>query len=190
MKMPSSQFGATRSTALLFLLLTTFLVRLPGTGHSAEPSSQYLKAWLLCGPFPVVTPSDPNSEAIRLPGMYTDWLQATGGETNARPVAGQTVPFQGGACTWVRHVSPADAVDLDTAITKVDRVVAYAYAEIESPGKQACILALGSNDGVRAWLNGEPVLDCPGPRGLQMDHNLVPVALRSRVPMYPIFLNG
>jgi hypothetical protein len=28
-------------------------------------------------------------------------------------------------------------VDLDTAITKVDRVVAYAYAEIESPGQKS-----------------------------------------------------
>lgn len=178
MKTPSSQFGAHRIKELPLLLLATLLVSFPGTGHSAEPSRPYLKDWLLCGPFPAITTGEQDMDVIRLPGMYQDWLHKTGGETNARPVAGQSVPFQGGTCTWVRHVAPGDAVDLDNAITKADRVVAYAYAEVDSPGQQACILALGSNDGVRAWLNGEPVLDCPGPRGLQMDHNLVPVALR------------
>jgi len=147
-------------------------------GRSAEPSGQYLREWLLCGPFPALTDADPDIEAIRLPGMYADFLQASGGETKAKPVAGQTVSFPGGSCTWTRHISAADAVDLDSAITKADRVVAYAYAEVTSSADQACILALGSNDGVRAWLNGEMVLEAPGPRGLQLDHNLAPVALR------------
>ena len=70
-------------------------------------------------------------------------------------------------------------VDLDTAVTKTDRMVAYAYGEIVSPKAQVCVLALGSNDGARAWLNGEAILDAPGPRGLKLDHNLVPVALRA-----------
>lgn len=144
-----------------------------------EPSGKYLRQWLLCGPFPALTEAEQDIEAIRLPGMYKDFLADLGGETRARPVAGQTVSFPAGPCTWIRHVSPEDAVSLDAAITKVDRVVAYAYGEIDSPKPQACILALGSNDGIRAWLNGELVLDQPGPRGLQMDHNLVLVALRA-----------
>jgi len=125
-----------------------------------------------------VTDAEPDIEAIRLPGMYADFLKSSGGEANVRPVAGQQVSFAGGSCTWQRHVAPEDAIDLDTAITKTDRVVAYAYCRVVSPTEQACILAVGSNDGVRAWLNGEPVIDSPGPRGLQTDHNIVPVALR------------
>ena len=148
------------------------------TGHLSEPSERYLREWLLCGPFPALTDSEQDIDSIQLPGMYNDFLSSSGGEAKASPIAGQVVSFPGGSCTWTRHLSPEDTVDLDTAITKTDRVVAYAYAEVTSPTQQACILALGSNDGVRAWLNGEPVLDAPGPRGLQLDHNLVPVALR------------
>ncbi|MBP9902167.1 MAG: DUF4838 domain-containing protein [Verrucomicrobia bacterium] len=164
--------------AFMLFSALTFSAFAETSGQSAEPSEQYVREWLLCGPFPVLTNAEGDIDAIRLPGMYADFLASQGGEANARPVAGEVVSFPGGACTWKRHISPEDAVDLDLAVTKTDRVVAYAYATINSPTQQACILALGSNDGIRAWLNGEPVLDCPGPRGLQMDHNLVPVALR------------
>ena len=145
---------------------------------SSEPSEHYLRDWLLCGPFPALTKTEQDIESIRLPGMYTDFLDDSGGEANAKPIAGRVVTYSGGSCAWTRQLSLEDSVDLDTAITKTDRVVAYAYAEVNSPVQQACILAVGSNDGIRAWLNGEPVLDAPGPRGLQLDHNLVPIALR------------
>jgi hypothetical protein len=132
----------------------------------------------LCGPFPALTSSERDIDAIRLPGMYQDWLRDLGGEAKARPSAGQTASFEGGSCRWTTHVSTEEAVNLDAAITKDNQVIGYAYREIESPRQQACLLALGSNDGVRAWLNDELILDIPGPRGLQMDHNVVPVALR------------
>lgn len=173
------RFSAMHITGLVGLLWAVILLSFAQTlGHCAEPSRQYIKEWLLCGPFPALRGGEQETDAIRLPGMYTDWLQDQGGEGKARPVAGQVVSFQGGSCTWAHHVSPNNAVNLDAAISKADNVVAYAYAEIDSPREQACILALGSNDGARAWLNGEAVLDCPGPRGLQMDHNVAPVALR------------
>jgi hypothetical protein len=148
---------------------------------SVEPSEQFLREWLLCGPFPALTESEHEIEAIRLPGMYTDFLRASGGEAKAKPAAGQAVVFSGGTCSWTRHTASDKVIDLDAAITKVDRVIGYAYCEFESQQSQACILAVGSNDGVRVWLNGEAVLDAPGPRGLQLDHNLVPVALSSGV---------
>lgn len=163
---------------LMLLSVLAASVYAETTGRPLEPTGHYLREWLLCGPFPALTETEQDIEAIRLPGMYADFLQDFGGEANARPVVGQEVRFAGGSSEWVRHVSPGDMVDLDAAISKTDRVVGYAYRIIESPKHQACILAVGSNDGVRVWLNGEPVLDSPGPRGLQMDHNLVPVALR------------
>ena len=52
-------------------------------------------------------------------------------------------------------------IDLDIAVSKTDNVLAYAYCEIESPDDKVAILALGSNDGGRAWLNGEIVWDNP-----------------------------
>lgn len=145
---------------------------------AAEPSQQYLREWLLCGPFPIFTGAEQDIDAIQLPGMYYDYLTGAGGEAKVKPDAGDKVEYPRGSCKWTRYLSPADAVDLDTAITKTDRVVAYAYTEIYAARPEACILAVGSNDGVRVWVNGEPVIEAPGPRGLQLDHNLAAVALR------------
>lgn len=171
-----TSFVPTHTLILIFGLIQPILAQT--LDRPVEPSGHYLREWLVCGPFPALTETEQDIEAIRLPGMYADFLHALGGETNARPVVGQVISFAGGSCEWVRHVSSGEVIDLDAAISRTDRVVGYAYRVIESPKRQACILAVGSNDGVRVWLNGEPVLESPGPRGLQMDHNLVPVALR------------
>lgn len=171
-----TSFIPTPALILIFGLIHPVLAQ--PLERPVEPSGHYVSDWLLCGPFPALTDAEPDIEAIRLPGMYADFLHAFGGEANVRPEVGQVVSFAGGSCEWTRHVSPGEVIDLDAAVSRTDRVVGYAYRVIESPKQQACILAVGSNDGVRVWLNGELVLDSPGPRGLQMDHNLVPVALR------------
>jgi hypothetical protein len=178
--LPGGSRPARHAPSILTVLAIVFLSlgRCFAAAVTHEPSSRFLQDWLLCGPFPAVTEAHPDIDAIRLPGMYTDFLQATGGESAAQPVAGQSVAFPGGSNIWVHHRSSEIEINLDTAVTPTDRVVAYAYREIPSPQPVVCILALGSNDGVRAWLNGEPVIDSPGPRGLQRDHSLIPVALR------------
>jgi hypothetical protein len=173
------EITAAITLAAFICLGPTVAAAAPDTTAGQEPSGDYLREWLLCGPFPALTETEQDIDAIRLPGMYHDFLRDVGGEAQAKPIAGSVVSFAGGSRTWTRHVAPDDTIDLDTAITKTDRVVVYAYTEMSSPVQQVCILAVGSNDGVRAWLNGEPVLEAPGPRGLQLDHNIVPVALRA-----------
>lgn len=144
---------------------------------AGEPSGVFFRDWLLCGPFPAVTAEEPDIEAIRLPGMARDYLVDAGGETGVRPAAGDEVRFAGGKAVWTAHRAGADAVNLDAAVSRSNAVLAYAYREIRSEVSRVCLLSLGSNDGARAWWNGEVVVDSPGPRGLRLDHTLVPVAL-------------
>jgi hypothetical protein len=146
--------------------------------YTNQPSGEYMKEWLVCGPFPLTDPGDTNVYATKLKGMYTDYLQSQGGEAAPRAVEGQPVPFDGGSVAWKRYASPENVVDLDAALGKADAVVAYAYCEVESPRQQTAVLALGSNDGVRAWVNGENVWNNPASRGLKLDHDLVPVVLK------------
>src|SRR5690606_36458784 len=67
---------------------------------------------------------------------------------------------------------------LDEAIDKIDGKLAYAYTEFEADAAQAAIMALGTDDGCRVWLNGEQIFDYPSGRGLVLDNDLVPVLLR------------
>jgi hypothetical protein len=48
-------------------------------------------------------------------------------------------------------------VDLAAALGPADWAVAFAYAEIGSPRGGRTVLRVGSDDGVRVWLNGEQV---------------------------------
>ncbi len=148
-------------------------------GRGMEPSGEYLRDWLVCGPFPLLGEGGGEVEAIRQPGMYRDYLVSAGGEGAVRPREGEVVLFERSRAVWKAHRSEGAAVDLDAAVSRADQVVAYAYGEVESEREQVCVLAVGSNDGARVWLNGELVVEVPGPRGLKMDHNVVPVALRA-----------
>ena len=143
-----------------------------------EPSGDYLRSWLLCGPFPVQEISDDESELVHLPGFETDFLAAHGGEATPSIAEGQVEPFAGGSASWFSYTSDQDAISLDDAVSQVDYQVAYGYCEIESESEQVCILALGTNDGGRLWLNGELIWERMRGRGLALDDDLIAVKLR------------
>jgi len=154
--------------------------------YRTEPTGEFLREWLLCGPFPL--PREPGTNPDRvdtfelevghLDGFETDFLAAHGGEANLTVKEGQTESFKGGSAKWVRHTAEDFAVDLDNALSKDPLVAGYGYCEIESPEDRVCTLALGTNDGGRAWLNGERIWDHPRARGLKPDTDLIAVHLR------------
>lgn len=149
------------------------------TTLAVEPSSTYLRDWLLAGPIALEGKEPVAGDMFHLRGFERNYLEAQGDEGAVRPQAGQPVVFPGGDTVWQRFQSPVDSIDLDAALGKADVVVAYAYTAFESDMDQAAILALGSNDGCRVWLNGEQVFDHPTARGLVPDADLVPVFLRA-----------
>lgn len=143
-----------------------------------EPSGDFFRTWLLCGPFPYEAGEPGTAEAYRWIGWDTDYLASHGGEQRLRVQEGQTEPFEGGTARWILHESEGSVVDLDAAVSVADAVLAYGYCEIESEQKRAVVFAIGSNDSIKVWLNGEQLLDRPGPRGLTPDQDLIPAALR------------
>ena len=138
-------------------------------------SGEFLRDWLVCGPFPALAGGATNVEAIRRPGMFLDFLKEHGGEAAPSVKEGQAETFEGVARVWTR---PRNAVDLAESLSRDPNVVAYAYCEYDSPKQQPSVLALGSNDGLRVWVNGENVWNRLGPRGLKPDSDLVPILLK------------
>jgi hypothetical protein len=145
--------------------------------YTAEPSGEFMRSWLLLGPFPMTLAPGETIDTIRIASFYHDYLSAHGGEGNARIEVGQTETAGDSSATWKLHRSSDDYVDLDVALSKDDAVIGYAYCEIESSETIACALALGSNDGVQVWMNGERVWDHPGGRGLRINDDIIPVVL-------------
>jgi hypothetical protein len=74
---------------------------------------------------------------------------------------------------------PSGFLNLNELVKPNEQVVVYALAYIHSPKPAATALLLGSDDGVRAWVNGTLVHTNPAYRGAYPDQDRVPVALKT-----------
>lgn len=163
----------------LYPLITLTLTMLTAlTAPAAEPSSSYLRDWLLLGPIATEGKLPEAGDYYHLKGFDRNYFEAQGDEGAVQPKAGDKVTFPGGEAVWTVHQSPRDDVDLVDVFGKRDLVLSYGYTEFQSDAEQAAIIALGTNDGCRVWLNGEPIFDHASARGLVLDGDLVPVLLK------------
>ncbi|MFH1369197.1 MAG: discoidin domain-containing protein [Elusimicrobiota bacterium] len=123
-------------------------------------SADYIKSWLVCGPFIDQTLDDPCFDN-----------------------EGKSVPVEGaseGGNTWRRYLGTNDFVDLaaDEVFGQKDESNGMAYVRINCAAATDAILYIGSDDGVRVWLNGEMVLNNDTPRGLEPDQDIINIRLK------------
>jgi hypothetical protein len=139
---------------------------------------QWLRDWLLCGPFPLQAPPENDPEITHLPGFENDFLIPVGGEQNPQIKAGTVLRYQDLERTWTSFTSRDSTIDLDHAVSDDAVVAAYGFKVVNVPRELVCFLSIGSNDGCRVWVNGTRVWDRPTPGGLFPDDKLVPVRLQ------------
>ena len=115
-------------------------------------------------------------------GFKRDYLTGIGGEQNADPRPGQTVEIEDLEIKhdWFTFESETDEVRLNDVFSPNDLVVGYAFCHLESEEREKVMLSVGSNDGIKIWLNGELVhrFHVPHGRWLQKDDDYVPVELQ------------
>ncbi len=166
---------------LLLLVLGSASVwaQIPEVDVSSE---EFIRSWLLCGAFP-----NPLAEGVSeyrhdetTLGFYIDYLAPVGGETQVQPESGKKFSSTNGkSYTWQRYDSPKDAVDFCQVFEdNQNGKVVYAACVVNSEQAQRAMLALGSNDGVRLFLNGELVWSNHRPRGVVPDSDYVWLSLR------------
>lgn len=166
---------------ILFGLFFQCQVNYPDYSTEMIEQGTWFRDWLLCGPFPNCTDCSPENyeHNERCRGFYTDYLTSIGGETGAIPAAGTLVeiPEQNIRQRWFEYHSETDKIPLNELATPNDMVVMYAFCRIKSPQARKAILAVGSNDGVKIWLNGKKVHEHHLSRWLELDHDYVPIDL-------------
>lgn len=126
-----------------------------------------LSEWLLAGSF-----DNPQDARLTCPGFVNDYLVDLGGERQAVLTKGGTA----GGMPVMEAKADSGVLDFKKYLSPGDNAVAYAYTELDSPGGLYA-LRLGSDDGVRAWLNGVMILDDHSHRSLDPDSDAVPVEL-------------
>lgn len=123
----------------------------------------FLREWLVLGPFP--SPSD------------TLFNEKFIDEEKIAPVAG----LRSAKRKWVpAQLAPgAKSIHFKEVIAHKDWAIAYAFAYVNSPEAGEAVLWIGTKDGVRAWWNGEMVLDQHVHRGFGHDLDHVRVRLQA-----------
>lgn len=179
-------------TTFLLLLIGSFLPQLRGQQINKKhqliydvdqlKTGAFLNDFMMIGPFPNLLPEGVTEyfhlDATCL-GFAKDYLASVGGEKEAAPYIGQTVTYDDGKkLTWEKVHSATDIVDLKKIFTPNDKVVAYAAIWIESDKDVEKLMGIGSNDGVKVWLNSKLLIKVHKPRTVTIDAEYLKLNLK------------
>jgi pimeloyl-ACP methyl ester carboxylesterase len=122
----------------------------------------FLQDWLILGSIPISGVGD----------IDKDFLAEYGGEANVQPAQGQAVTIGGSEMKWA-PVKAKDIVDLRKLFQggRTEDAVAYAYTTLNLKKAGMIYLSLGSDDGVKVWLNGRQVHRVLLQRALTLDED-------------------
>ncbi|HEY3319994.1 MAG TPA: hypothetical protein VGP72_05990 [Planctomycetota bacterium] len=119
--------------------------------------------------------------------LFKDWAilgpfkndQASAWEKGAGPKSTLDVGTVLKQQNWLRPFSPTSLgiVDLRTVLKSADAGYAYAAVDLEADKDVDGMLAMSSDDGVVAWLDGNELYRNPRPGGVNPDEFKVPVKL-------------
>ncbi len=113
------------------------------------------------------------------PGAEGDILAWLGGEAAARPREGDSFEAEGRQFRWALHLArDRRGLDFRSIWHGEFPAVAYAYAEVHCPQESDAVLLLGSDDGVKVWVNGELRHVSHVARGVRRDEDRVVLRLR------------
>ncbi len=163
---------------------------------SDHKEAGFIQDWLICGPFPNYLEGDQTDYENHRKlcwGYAHDFLEEHGGEAFVIPHEGMECKhaaalkwrnkqmeavYGGKTPVWQKYESPEYLVDFESLFPGADDSVAYAYCEIDSAQDRETVLGVGSDDGIKIWLNHEVVHDHHIGRGARVDEDQVPVRLK------------
>jgi CubicO group peptidase (beta-lactamase class C family) len=137
--------------------------------YSAEQPGAYMKNWLVTTPIPVI-PTGTKPDGVQQEAAFKKHALAITVVAD-KPIA--PLSLEGKNYEWQPVSSPGLIVNLDSVFKQAEFSAAYAIAELRAAEKKTMILGLGSDDGVRVWLNGKLIHDNWIPRGVTADDDIV-----------------
>jgi hypothetical protein len=132
---------------------------------SRVPSSRrFITDWNLIGPFDA--PDMSYLQVAFPPETEIDLSQTYQGKGN--------IPLR-----WKQiQAEPSGFMRLENRITPSERGIIYGLVYVHSPDEREALMLLGSDDGVRVWINDKLVHTNPAYRGAYPDQDRVPVFLK------------
>jgi hypothetical protein len=133
-----------------------------------RPRREFVPAWSLIGPFP--NPRDSSLKRLGLDIVYPPEREINLAKTYAGA--------EGQKIVWQSATTPkSGSVDL-SMFDPNEMVVAYAFTYVSSPENQTLPLLLGSDDGIKVFLNGEEIYRVLTIRAAEPDQDNVSLHLK------------
>ncbi|MCC6398893.1 MAG: DUF2961 domain-containing protein [Bacteroidetes bacterium] len=133
-----------------------------------EPHRSFIPEWQLIGPFD--NPRDQNLRRLGLDAVYPPEKEID--FTKTYPGVDKQ-PVQ-----WtLTKTPPKGRIDL-YQFDPYEMVVVYAHTYVYSPKDQTLPFLLGTDDGVKVFLNGKPIHEVLAVRVVRVDQDRIPLALK------------
>jgi hypothetical protein len=138
-------------------------------------SGEFLKDWLMLGPIPVF--GDDVKDADKFADEPAQMIAFDNNKFDIHSFE-PVVSIEGKRYYWEKYRSGAEVIEFAWLYGYHGFADAYARTQIEMAEDTPVLLAIGDDDRIKVWLNGELVHeDRPG-GNLEVDKALVPVTLR------------
>ncbi len=136
----------------------------------------YFRHWLAVGAFTAQASQAKHSAEAGDAALNTDYLKEHGGENAIRPTPNLEHHRQDGTVVhWHQVDAFYDYVGLEDEEGARGPGVAYAFATFQRPSAAKALLSIGSDGGIRVWLNGKQVHEIRHNRQLTPDEDQVEV---------------
>ena len=159
----------------LFLCATFSVSASDAPVYQLQPGVFYTN-WLVAGTFPNHPAKTADGKKIVRQGFYYDYLSGLGGESQAVVKVGESIPNRA-STIFKEFVSITPGIDFDAYFGMQNQVVAYAFAFVEAKSNATVFLHVGSDDGIRVWVDNKLVIDNYAERGFTPDEDWAKVQL-------------
>lgn len=150
----------------IFVLLLSFLLVCPilanycysqsqssSASYDGLPENTFMTTWMVLQPIPIFKANQNlQSMEIQEEKFYSDSLSY---REILKSVPRGVYIVEGQKYLWQPVSEKSDIIDLIKIFGQKDFVFSYAWAEINAYEDKEVFFALGSDDGVKVWLNGE-----------------------------------
>lgn len=155
----------------------------PPEGPFELDKDGFIKDWLLIGPF-----ANPGERGMNA-GFDFDFLKPIGGEALIRLRPQMSVFYKFPPSYEIPHREVAAKschfetgyIDLSKVFLPYQKTVGYAYTQITVSDEVHCTLSVGSDDGIKVWVNGKEVLKRRVYRGAYPDQDQNEIILKKGV---------
>jgi hypothetical protein len=137
--------------------------------REASPNRPVGNIWanVFCRDFLVLGPFSAAGKPKQ--GLDEPFLDERSGKVDLRTRPGQPA--------WRRIAAPSRVVDLVETFGPKDNHVAYLALAVRSETRQRAELRIGSDDGCKAWHNGQQVIFSDAPRAVAVDQDIAKIEL-------------